>query len=355
MSEPVAWAELDARADAFADLVLAAGVPRGGVVAVDAPGSIEAAAAILGIVRGGAVAAPLPDGRTAVERGVSLELLDPVLVLGRDSVARAGRVLDAPGVVVLTSGTTAAPKGVVLPTTALDASSASWTAALPPATGWLLALGLAHVAGIGVLWRAAAARVPMWAAAPGDAEAQLAALRGDPAPSHVSLVPAQLVRLLDLAGGAPPPPTLRAVLLGGGSIPPALVIRALDAGWPVVPTYGLSEAGSGVTALATDEALEASASAGRPLPGVRVTIDDAGTDGVGEIVVETPARFSGYLDDMPAEGPIRTGDMGRLDEAGRLFVVDRRVDLIVRGGENVSPAEVEAVLTAQPAIGDAAV
>ena len=79
---------------------------------------------------------------------------------------------------------------------------------------------------------------------PDDAAAQLEALTDDPAMSHVSLVPAQLARLLDAAGDAAPPPTLRAVLLGGGTIPATLVTRALDAGWPVVPTYGLSEGGS---------------------------------------------------------------------------------------------------------------
>ena len=84
--------------------------------------------------------------------------------------------------------------------------------------------------------------------------------------SHVSLVPAQLARLLDVAGDVAPPPALRAVLLGGGPIPPALVTRAVRAGWPVVPTYGLSETGSGATALATEEALEHPGSAGRRSP-----------------------------------------------------------------------------------------
>ena len=133
-------------------------LPRGSVVALEGSASIGTAAAILGIVRAGAVAAPLPVGRTAPETAAALALLDPVLFLGRDEPARDGRRVDGPGVVVLTSGTTAAPKGVVLSVDALDASAAAWLAALPPASGWLLALGLAHVAGIGVLWRAAAGR-----------------------------------------------------------------------------------------------------------------------------------------------------------------------------------------------------
>ena len=241
----------------------------------------------------------------------------------------------------------------------MAASADSWCAALPPATGWLLALGLGHVAGLGILWRAIAGRVPVRITGRADPAAILAALAAEPPMSHVSLVPAQLARLLDAAGDAAPPPALRAVLLGGGPIPPALVTRAIRAGWPVVPTYGLSETGSGATALATAEALDHPGSAGRPLPGVRVTIEEPDADGVGEIVVETAARFSGYLGDPPpaalATERVRTGDLGRLDDDGRLFVVDRRLDRIVRGGENIAPAEVEAVLLAHPAIADAAV
>jgi O-succinylbenzoic acid--CoA ligase len=152
------------------------------------------------------------------------------------------------------------------------------------------------------------------------------------------------------------------VPLGGGTIPPELVTRAIAAGWPVVPTYGLSEAGSGVTALPTPEAALHPASAGRPLPGVEVRIGDADDEGVGEIQVASPALFSGYLGDPAATAAaftddhwLRTGDLGRLDAEGRLSVVDRRTDRIVRGGENVSPSEVEAALLEHPAIAEAAV
>ncbi len=273
-----------------------------------------------------------------------------------------GTSLDGAAVVVTTSGTTGRPKGVVLSAAALDASARAWISVLPPATGWLLALGLGHVAGLGVVWRAIIAGVPIRVVDGTDPDGILAALEASPgrgsspAPSHVSLVPTQLTRLLDRARSGPPD-TLLAVPLGGGRVPPELVLRALDAGWPVVPTYGLSEAGSGVTALPTAEAHEAPESAGRPLPGVQVTIDEPDADGIGEIIVATSAGFSGYLGEAPRErqGPIRTGDLGRLDAVGRLVVVDRRTDRIVRGGENIAPAEVEAVLETHPAIAEAAV
>jgi len=353
----VTWAELDARAETVAGRLAAAGVPAGGVVGVPARASAETIAAIVGVLRAGAAAAPIPESLTRSERAAVMALLDPMLVVDEPGAARPGRVLDVAGIVVPTSGTTGRPRGVVLPDASISASADAWLAALPPATGWVLALGLGHVAGLGVVWRAIAGRVPVRIVPAGDPGALVAALRAAPAASHVSLVPAQLARALDLAGDEAPPPTLRAVLLGGGTIAETLVTRALGAGWPVMPTYGLSEAASGVTALATDEVRDAPGTAGRPLPGVRLWIDAPDEHGIGEIVVSSPAAFAGYVGEPPRtpDQPIRTGDLGRLDAAGRLVVVDRRTDLVVRGGENVSPAEVEAVLLGHPAITDAAV
>lgn len=383
------WRELDERADAVARSLLRVGVGPGARVALLAVPSAVAIAVLHGIARVGAVAAPLGTGLTANELSAAAEVVDPYLVvhgpglaaaavaLGRpmlalddltasDAAPEPGDVptvdLAEPAVVVLTSGTTGRPKAAELSTAALIASADAWLAALPPATGWLLSLGLGHVAGLGVVWRAALSGVPLVVLPRSDPAAVVQALGGDPAPSHVSLVPTTLARLLDAVADAPPPPTLRAVLLGGGTIPPELVSRAIAAGWPVVPTYGLTEAGSGVTALPSSEAARHPESAGRALPGIEIQIAEPDAAGVGEILVLTPARFTGYLDDLLGTsavlsdaGWLATGDLGRFDPDGRLIVLDRRTDRIVRGGENISPAEVEAVLLQHPAIADAAV
>jgi len=383
------WADLDRAADAAAAGLHASGVRPGDRVVLLTDPSADAIAIVVGILRAGAVAVPLGTRLTRREVGLAIAEVAPALLV-RDAalaglaavqgvpdispaelVARASGVerrgvgLDptSPAVAVLTSGTTGRPKAALLTHRALAASAEAWTEALPPATGWLLCLGLAHVAGLGVAWRALGAGVALATAPADDPAAILGALgAGDAPASHVSLVPTQLARLLDAAAGTAPPPGLRAALVGGAPVPPELVLRASAAGWPVVVTYGLTEAGSGVTALPADEAAAVPSSTGRPLPRVAVRIAEPGPDGVGEIEVATPAAFSGYLGRdadsaaaFTADGWLRTGDVGRLDAAARLFVVDRREDLIVAGGENVVPAEVEAVLASHPAIAEAGV
>jgi o-succinylbenzoate---CoA ligase len=201
---------------------------------------------------------------------------------------------------------------------------------------WLCPLPLAHVGGLMVVLRSALmATTAVIAPLPFDERATAAQLR-EGGITIASLVPAQLQRLLD--AGATPGPALRRVLLGGGPMPPALLGRARAAGFPVCPSYGLTQACSTVT-VAEPGDLE---TAGRPLPGVGVAIT-----GEGEIVVSGGS--------VNALGSLRTGDLGRLDAHGRLVVTGRKGDVMISGGENVAPAEVEAALLAHPAVADAGV
>ena len=271
----------------------------------------------------------------------------------------------AMGAMVFTSGTTGAPKGALLTIGALLASARSWNELLGarPDDHWLAALPLSHVAGLGIVLRSvcSGARLTVQERFEPAAVQEALATGGI---SHLSLVPTQLRRLLD--AGPIVAPSLRGLLLGGAPIPVTLVQRALAAGLPVIPTYGLTEAASGVTASPTQEAIDHPWSAGRPLPGMRIrVVEPGGTDAppgsVGEILVSGATLFSGYDRDPEAtaaalqDGWLRTGDLGSTDAAGRLAVVDRRDDLIVSGGENISPVEVEMVLAAHPDVADVAV
>jgi O-succinylbenzoic acid--CoA ligase len=225
---------------------------------------------------------------------------------------------DAPGdLVVHTSGTTGTPKPVGLTKQDIEANARGTAVALGLTDDerWLCPLPLSHVGGLMVLLRSA---VYGTTAVLGAADT--------PNVTVASLVPTQLARLLDASAQ---PPT-KAVLLGGAPADPALLRRARDQGWPVAPSYGLTQTCS----AATIGAIGDTETSGRPIPGVTVTIAPDG-----EIVV----------------GTVHTGDLGRLDDEGRLRVIGRKTDTIVTGGENVAPSEVEAVLREHPAVADAGV
>jgi O-succinylbenzoic acid--CoA ligase len=163
--------------------------------------------------------------------------------------------------------------------------------------------------------------------------------------TFASVVPTQLRWILARHPG--PYEGVRAVLVGGGPIDPLLVERARSAGLPVLPTYGSTEACSQVATNEGDDP----ATAGRPLEGFEVRVDD------GEIQIRGPAVFSGYVDesDRSPDEWHRTGDLGAIDDQGRLLIIGRADAVVVSGGENVPPGRVESVLLGHPAIDDVAV
>ncbi len=235
--------------------------------------------------------------------------------------------------IFFTSGTSGTPKGAVLSAHAFVAAAEASAKNLGwlDHDRWLLALPIAHVGGFSILTRCALAAKTVILEPSFDAERFLNVLARDRA-TMVSLVPTMLRRLL--ARGFEPSPHLRVILLGGAPAPADLLAEARVHGLPVLTTYGLTEACSQVTVE------------GRPLPGTEVEVVR------GRIQIRGPTLFSGYLGEpRRAEGAwFDTGDMGHLDRDGRLVVVGRRSDLILSGGENVHPGEVEAVLLQHPAI-----
>ncbi|GIW03146.1 o-succinylbenzoate--CoA ligase [Roseiflexus sp.] len=289
--------------------------------------------------------------------------LTPVDRISGDSAAYCeGAIdLDAPFVMMFTSGTTGTPRGVVLTYGAFFASAmaSAYRIGVLPGDRWLCVLPLYHVGGLSILLRSClyGTAVDLWQRF--DAPAITERLKATPV-TLISLVPTMLYRLLDDAGDAPP--NLRLVLLGGAAAPTDLLERALEAGWPIATTYGLTEAASQVATALPDEVRRKPGSVGRPLifTHVRVT-NEQGRDqppGVyGNILVRGPTLMRGYLGEAPldADAWFATGDIGYLDADGDLWVVQRRSDLIISGGENIYPAEVEQALRQHPAVADVAV
>jgi O-succinylbenzoic acid--CoA ligase len=158
----------------------------------------------------------------------------------------------------------------------------------------------------------------------------------------ISVVATQLTRLLEAGVDLLP---LRAVLVGGGPVPRDVLEEAIGRGATVVQTYGMTETASQVTTLAPSDYRRKLGSAGRPLLTTHLRIED------GEILVQGPTVAPGAANE---DGWLHTGDLGRIDHEGFLYVTDRLGDVIVTGGENVIPAEVEEVLRDHPDVVDAA-
>jgi O-succinylbenzoic acid--CoA ligase len=246
-------------------------------------------------------------------------------------------------VVVRTSGSTGEPKYVELPAAALLASARATAARLGGPARWLLALPAEHVAGVQVLVRALLAGAPAEVmdlrTGFGPDGFAVAAARLGPGPRCTSLVPTQLVRLLDAEGRALA--ALRgfaAVLVGGAALDPGLRRRAEAAGVRVTATYGMSETAGGCVYD------------GIPLSGVTVDLDAEG-----RILLGGPTLATGYLG-RPAEsaatfagGRFRTDDLGRWRD-GRLEVLGRSDEVIITGGEKVAPDAVERTLAEQPGV-----
>jgi O-succinylbenzoic acid--CoA ligase len=248
-----------------------------------------------------------------------------------------------PALLLFTSGTSGAPKATILPLSShlASARAANEVLGIDSTSRFLCALPLFHVGGLGIAFRCAIAGATLVLHERFEAAAVARELQSGA--THASLVASTLARVLDTGARFPP----AVVLAGGGPVPKPLLDRARKAGLRVLQTYGLTETCSMAACERLDEA--DGASAGRAMPGLSIEVDS------GEIVVEGPQLMRGYLGEPPQRAPFHTGDLGELDARGRLTVHARRTDLIVSGGENVYPAEVEAALLSHPGVREAAV
>ncbi|MDP6979751.1 MAG: o-succinylbenzoate--CoA ligase [Myxococcota bacterium] len=281
-----------------------------------------------------------------------------------EAVTVAKIAFTTPRFILYTSGTSGQPKGVALDAENLFASATGQAALLgaDASDRWLLCLPIFHVGGLSILLRSVLAGSCVVLHEQFD-PARVARDLAAETISGISLVANMLARVLDEMKGEHAASSLGCVLLGGGATPQPLLDAAREAGFPIAPTYGLTEAASQV---ATRPPGEGEGRGLTLLPGTRVkVVDEDGFDlargATGEICIHGPTVATAYWQkpDASAEafrdGWLHTGDVGALDPDGRLRVFDRRSDLIISGGENIYPAEIEAVLLAHPDVSEAGV
>jgi acyl-CoA synthetase (AMP-forming)/AMP-acid ligase II len=298
---------------------------------------------------------------------------EPFLAAGQPD--ECGRVdPDDVCLVMYTSGTTGRPKGAQLTHRGVNAHSAACCAALSmsPDVVTLVAMPLFHAGGscyaqVGI--HGGTSTILLREPTP-------AALFGAIASgaTHTFVVPAVIHGILAAGqqaiaafGG------LKSITYGAAPMPLPMLRQALGA-WPgtdLIQVYGMTEI-SGVATLLSAEAhrddahVERLASGGLPLPGVEVrvvdpvTLKDAGSGEKGEIWLHSAQAMRGYLnldsaEAKTADGWIRSGDIGRMDDAGFVYVLDRVKDMIITGGENVYGPEVESVLSACPGVSEAVI
>lgn len=247
---------------------------------------------------------------------------------------------------VTTSGSEGPPKLVPLTYPQIAASVRSSRARL--GTGrddrWLLCLPLSHVGGLSIIWRTLEAGGSMIAVAFEDASDAI----NSHAPSIASLVPTMVTRLLP--SSAEGLAAMRFVLVGGARLGQPLIEAAEGLHINLVPTYGLTEAGSQVTTAPIASDRRVPDSVGLPLDGMTV-----GVNGEGVVTVDGPSVFSGYVGEDVRRGPFVTNDLGRFDSAGRLFVSGRRDEVIISGGENVHLGSVRETIVGIDGVTDACV
>jgi o-succinylbenzoate---CoA ligase len=347
------YRELLRKATDAAAALRAEGIEEGDRVALALPPDIPFLVALHATLLLGATAVPIdlrlsPQEQAERAVGTALTVDQP---LHRNAAPDADTLTrfsgDTVATIIHTSGTTAAPKPVPLTigNWAWNALGSAVALGLDPNERWLCALPLSHVGGVSILIRSAIYGTTVVLHDRFEASQAAHAIEHERV-TLVSVVSTMLQRLLDIGlrgiGGIGTL-SLRCALVGGGPLAPALAQHAHEVGIPIAQTYGMTEACSQVTTSPPGQP----ETAGHPLCGQRVAIANDG-----EILVAGPTVAPGVADE---HGWLHTGDLGELDDRGRLTVTGRKSDTIVTGGENVAPAEVESILLAHPAVADAGV
>ncbi|MFF1719771.1 class I adenylate-forming enzyme family protein [Streptomyces sviceus] len=412
----VTWAELHDRVDRLAHGLSGRGIRRGDRVAVLSLDRVEVLETYFALARLGALFVPLNHSLTPAEVTELAESCEPVAVIGESALLERHPDLqvrirvpvdgaefaalceaderalpdapvpdpaaafldlpdvpdDAPAAILHTSATTGRAKGVAVDHASFRAIALGWLAQVRPADDIVLVNCCPLYHGsmvVSLTYMAAGATVVLM---PGfQPQRALAAIEHNRA-THVWLVPqmlrflmqAKALRSTDLS-------SLREVLYGAAPMPPEVYAEAVERlGCGFRQVYGMTEVGGPFVTLGPDEHPAPGTAdvipAGRVIPGMSVKVlgpkdQEVPPGEIGEICARGPGVMRGYWNDKKAtadittDGWIRTGDLGFIDRDGRVHLIDRSKDLIIRAGQNVYPREIEQALRAHPAVHDAAV
>ncbi len=379
------YAELDAMVGRMARRLAPLGAGPGSTVALVAHPSPLSVQAVWAVPRTGAVLALLDPrlGEAAMER--ALDTIGPDLILSTEEDVRdvalhadwvttlddlpkpaggaggGGAELDdplapdpvpepdpRPFALLWTSGTSGEPRAVPILRSALEASARASVVrlALSEADRWYASLSLGHIGGLALVHRAAHVGCLLLVRGRFSTDVLVELIERDGL-THASLVPTMLGRLLDARAGEPVPSTLRCLLVGGAAAGSTLVPKVIEQGYPIAVTYGLTEACSQVATAPPDLVAEKPGTVGLPIDGLELRIQKDG-----EICVRGGTVSPGAADQ---EGWLATGDLGRIDDDGHLWITGRISDRIVSGGATVDPRSVEVVLEGLPGVSAAAV
>jgi O-succinylbenzoic acid--CoA ligase len=362
------YRQLSALVDNWCGRLASLGVRAGQPVAASLPNGLDYVCLVHALARLGAILVPLNTRFTDSERQAQVEQSGAELVItSAEQVMSARPILferapfraDARQSIVFTSGTTGTPKGAQITYSNLYAGALASAERLgsSPDDRWLCPLPFYHVGGLSILFRS-----PLYGSAvvlpPANDTASIAHALQTSQATIVSLVPTMLYRMLE--AGFVQPPSLRLILLGGAAASLQLIQRCIERELPLSLTYGMTETASQIATMPPKGVRAKPGSVGKPLAGITIRIVDAQGRNLppgkhGEIVVSGGTVMRGYLGQAPTNGTIRTGDIGFLDPDGDLWLIQRRSDLIVSGGENIYPSEVENALRQHPSVADVCV
>lgn len=215
---------------------------------------------------------------------------------------------------------------------------------------WLMVLPLFHVSGLSILLRSLYNGTAVTILPKYDKTQVLKLIESENI-NMMSLVPTILTQLEPSIIHH----NLRVILLGGEFIPMALIDACEKKSLPIYKTYGMTETFSQSVTFSVLDYPHKRDSVGKPLPGMQVRIDKPDADGVGEIHLTGPMVMTGYIDKEPIDGDLNTDDIGYVDEDGFVYILNRRKDLIISGGENIYPKELEDLVYTLPSVKECAV